>query len=108
MIQNLLLYCENGCLLDVCGKEAAIMDEEFTYFMGVRIDGEVPSDMECMTINPQHMGCYSEYSRGMETFIYSEWIPTSGYELADLPCIECYYPPKHKPKHELWVPVVPK
>jgi hypothetical protein len=50
MIQNLLLYCENGCLLDVCGKEAAIMDEEFTYFMGVRIDGEVPSDMECMTI----------------------------------------------------------
>ncbi|MBR3152400.1 MAG: GyrI-like domain-containing protein, partial [Clostridia bacterium] len=25
-----------------------------------------------------------------------------------LPCIECYYGPKHKPRHELWVPVIPK
>ncbi|MCC2514849.1 GyrI-like domain-containing protein, partial [Bacillus tropicus] len=21
---------------------------------------------------------------------------------------ECYYGPKHKPRHELWVPVIPK
>jgi AraC family transcriptional regulator len=104
---DLLLYCENGCLLGVCGKEAAIMDEEFTYFMGVRFDGEVPSDMECMTITHSTWAVFPNIVEAWKR-LYSEWIPTSGYELADLPCIECYYPPKHKPKHELWVPVVPK
>lgn len=40
--------------------------------------------------------------------LYTEWVPTSGYELADIPCIECFYPPKHKPRNELWVAVIPK
>lgn len=40
--------------------------------------------------------------------LYSEWASTSGYELANLPCIEGYYGPKHKPRHELWIPVIPK
>nr|WP_322787003.1 alpha/beta fold hydrolase [Pseudobacteroides cellulosolvens] len=29
--------------------------------------------------------------------LYIEWLPTSGYELEDLPCIECYYAPGHNP-----------
>lgn len=40
--------------------------------------------------------------------LYTEWVPNSGYKLADIPCIECYYPPKHKPRNELWVPIIPK
>ncbi|MFD3449753.1 hypothetical protein ACFDTO_34840 [Microbacteriaceae bacterium 4G12] len=33
----------------------------------------------------------SEYIRRRR--LYSEWLPTSGYELADLPCIENYLAP---------------
>jgi len=42
--------CTLESLLGVCGNEAAIMDEEFTYFMGVRYEGEIPSDMETLSI----------------------------------------------------------
>ena len=42
--------CKLESLLGVCGKDAAITDEEFSYFMGVRYDGEVPADMETLVI----------------------------------------------------------
>jgi len=32
-------------IIGICSKEAAIMDEEFDYFMGVRYDLEVPDGM---------------------------------------------------------------
>lgn len=38
--------------------------------------------------------------------LYTEWLPTSGYELADLLCVECFYAPDHEPKDELWVPII--
>jgi AraC family transcriptional regulator len=98
--------CTLESLLGVCGKEAAIMDEEFNYFMGVRYDGEVASDMETLTITHRTWAVFPNIVEAWKR-LYSEWVPTSGYELADIPCIECYYPPKHKPRHELWVPVVP-
>lgn len=37
--------------------------------------------------------------------LYTEWVPTSGYDLAYLPAIECYLPPEEN-RNELWVPVV--
>jgi len=40
--------------------------------------------------------------------LYSEWVPTSGCELANLPCIEHYLGPGHRVKHELWVPIIEK
>ena len=33
---------------------------------------------------------------------YSEWLPNSGYRLADLPVIECYLGEKHQ---EVWIAV---
>lgn len=99
--------CTLESLLGVCGKEAAITDEEFFYFMGIRYDGDAPGDMETMTINHSTWAVFPNIADAWKR-LYTEWLPTSGYELADSPCIECYYPPKHKPKHELWVPVVPK
>ena len=100
--------CTLESLLGVCGKEAAIMDEEFTYFMGVRYDGEIPIDMEMLTIGHRTWAVFPSIKNAWQR-LYTEWIPTSGYELAaDIPCIECYYPPKHKPRNELWVPVIPK
>ncbi|WP_088072997.1 AraC family transcriptional regulator [Gottfriedia luciferensis] len=99
--------CILESLLGVCGKEAAIMDEEFNYFMGVRYNGEIPNGMETLTITHRTWAVFPNIVEAWKR-LYSEWVPTSKYELADIPCIECYYPPKHKPRHELWVPVVPK
>lgn len=99
--------CILESLLGVCGQEAAITDEEFTYFIGIRYDGDVPPYMECITMTHSTWAVIPNVVEAWKR-LYSEWLPTSGYELANLPCIECYYPPKHKPKHELWVPVIPK
>ncbi|SDZ38544.1 AraC family transcriptional regulator [Evansella caseinilytica] len=99
--------CTLESLLGVCGKEAAITDDEFVYFMGVRYDGAPPSDMETLILPPCTWAVFPNVVEAWKR-LYSEWIPTSGYELADLPCIECYYPPKHQPRRELWVPVIPR
>lgn len=99
--------CTLESLLGVCGKEAAITDDEFTYFMGVRYDDESPSDMETLIIPASTWAVFPNIVEAWKR-LYSEWVPTSGYELANLPCIECYYGPKHEPRHELWVPVIAK
>lgn len=97
--------CQLESLLGICGKEATITDDEFDYFMGVRYDGETPDNMESLIIPPS---TYAVFPNVVEAWnrLYSEWVPTSGYELANLPCIECFYGPKHKPRHELWVPII--
>lgn len=97
--------CSLEGILGVCGKEAAIMDEEFTYFMGVRYDIEPREGMETLIIPPSTWAVFPNVREAWKR-LYAEWVPTSGYELANLPCIECYYGPGHKPRHELWVPVV--
>jgi AraC family transcriptional regulator len=94
-------------ILGVCGNEAAITDEEFNYFMGVRYDGDLPEEMETLIIPPSTWAVFPNIVEAWNRF-YSEWVPTSGYELANLPCIECYYGPGHKPRHELWVPIITK
>ncbi|MNE43141.1 Transposon Tn10 TetD protein [compost metagenome] len=99
--------CKLESLVGICGKEAAITDEIFDYFMGVRYDTETPSDMEESRIAP----CtYAVFPNVIDAWkrLYSEWLPTSGYELANQPCIEHYLGPGHKIKHELWVPIIEK
>lgn len=99
--------CKLESLVGICGKEAAITDEVFDYFMGVRYDNEIPSDMEESKIAP----CtYAVFPNVIDAWkrLYSEWLPTSGYELANQPCIEHYLGPGHKIKHELWVPIIEK
>ncbi|AZB41802.1 AraC family transcriptional regulator [Bacillus sp. FJAT-42376] len=99
--------CKIEGILGVCGKEAAITDEEFDYFMGVRYETGAPEGHEVLTIPPATWAVFPNIPDAWKR-LYSEWVPTSGYELANLPCIECYYGPGRKPKHELWVPVIPK
>ena len=99
--------CTLESLLGVCGQEAAITEGEFTYFMGVRYDEGVPDDMETLLITHRTWVVFPGIADAWKR-LYTEWAPASGYELADAPCIECYYPPKHKPRNELWVPVIPK
>ena len=99
--------CTLESLLGICGKEAAIIDEEFTYFMGVQYDGEVPSDMETLYVSHNMWAVFPSITNAWKR-LYTEWIPMSGYELANIPCIECFYPPNHQPRNELWVPIIPK
>lgn len=72
--------------------------------MGVRYEGDPQEEMEILIIPPSKWAVFPNVAEAWKR-LYSDWVPTSGYELADLPCIECYYPPKHKPRHELWVPI---
>ncbi|QVY62487.1 GyrI-like domain-containing protein [Cytobacillus gottheilii] len=99
--------CKLEGLLGVCGKEAVILDDEFSYFMGVRYDGEVPSDMESLIISHRTWAVFPDITTAWKG-LYTEWVPSSGYELANVPCIECYYPPERQPSNELWVPVIDK
>ncbi len=99
--------CKMEGLLGVCGKEAAIMDDEFEYFMGVRYTEDEHDDMEELIIPASTWAVFPNIVEAWKR-LYSEWIPTSGYELGNLPCIECYYGAGHKPRHELWVPVIAK
>ncbi|SFC95112.1 AraC family transcriptional regulator [Bacillus sp. OV322] len=99
--------CSLEGILGVCGNEAAITDEEINYFMGVRYDGEVPEEMQTQILPPSTWAVFPNITEAWKR-LYSEWLPSSGYELASLPCIECYYGPGHKPRHELWVPIISK
>ena len=99
--------CSLQSLVGIVGKEAAIMDEQFDYFMGVRYDNEVPENMEELTIPPCTYAVFPNVVQAWKR-LYSEWLPTSRYELANQPCIEHYLGPGHKIKHELWVPILGK
>jgi AraC family transcriptional regulator len=99
--------CTLEGILGVCGKEASITDEEFNYFMGVRYDGESPEYFDTLNIPPSKWAVFPNVADAWKR-LYSEWVPASGYELANLPCIECYYAQGHKPRHELWVPILSK
>lgn len=99
--------CKIESLVGICGKEAAIADETFDYFMGVRYDTEVPDDMEELVVP----ACvYAVFPNVVEAWkrLYSEWLPNSGYALANLPSIEHYLGAGHKIRHELWVPIIEK
>ncbi|MCC2249708.1 MAG: AraC family transcriptional regulator [Bacillota bacterium] len=99
--------CTLEGLLGICGKEAAITEEKFNYFMGVRYNEEPPTEMETLIIPASLWVVFPNIVDAWKR-LYTEWVPNSGYELANLPCIECYYGPKHKPRHELWVPILAK
>lgn len=99
--------CKVEGILGICGKQASITDEEFDYFMGVRYDNVIPDDMEKIVIPKSAWAVFPNVTDAWKR-LYTEWLPTSGYELADLPCIECYYAPGREPEDELWVPIVIK
>ncbi|WP_459499178.1 GyrI-like domain-containing protein [Bacillus sp. C1] len=97
--------CKLEGILGVCGKQATITDEEFDYVMGCRYEGELPTDMEKIVIPKSTWAVFPNASSAWER-LYKEWLPTSGYELADLPCIENYLAPDREPSSELWVSIL--
>ncbi|MCT6924820.1 helix-turn-helix domain-containing protein [Metasolibacillus sp.] len=97
--------CKMEGILGVVGKQAAITDEDFDYLMGCRYTGELPTDMEKIVLPKSTWAVFPNISEAWQR-LYTEWLPTSGYELANLPCIENQLAPDRVPSSELWVPVI--
>jgi len=97
-------------ILGVCADGDFGHREEFHYIMSV-VSEQLPRDGMIKRDFPEAIWAVFEAEGGPEGVgelwrrLYSEWIPASGYDLADLPAMECYLPPEDN-KNELWVAVV--
>lgn len=87
-------------------------NKDFSYYLAVPYEKETPADMEKLNF-PESQWVVFEASDLTDLIkawkrLYTDWVPTSNYSLADLPAVECYYPPGHNPQNELWIPIVEK
>ncbi len=97
--------CKLESLLGVIGSKPRISDETFDYFIGVRYEDGLPEGMEEIDLPALTWAVFPIVQEAWKR-IYTEWLPGSGYDLADAPIVECHYAPGHDPASELWVPVV--
>lgn len=97
--------CKLESLLGIIGDKPRIDDESFDYFIGVRYEGEAPDGMEGLMLPTATWAVFPDVQNAWER-LYTEWLPSSGYELSDAPIVECHYVPGHEPASELWAPVV--
>ncbi|WP_309119443.1 AraC family transcriptional regulator [Paenibacillus sp.] len=99
-------------ILGVCADGDHGKNESFHYIMSVASVQAPPEGMVKREF-PAATWVVFEADGGPEGIgemwkrLYTEWLPTSAYDLAYLPAIECYLPPEEN-KNELWVPVVKK
>ena len=96
-----------GGLLGVYEKGAADPEGTFDYLIGIRSEKPEPEGMTSLKIRSGAWIVFTELQEARKR-LFSEWIPTLGYELAEKPFIECVYGPGHIPEMELWVPIVTK
>lgn len=87
-------------------------NDTFFYYLAVPYEKETPADMEKLTF-PKSQWVIFEAQNPADLIdawkrLYTDWLPTSDYVLADLPAVECYYPPGHHPQNELWIPITSK
>ena len=99
--------CQLEGILGVCGNQSIIKDEEFEYFMGCRYEGEIDEELEKIVLPMSTWAVFPNVDEAWKR-VFMEWLPSSDYQLANLPCIENYLPPNKVPSSELWVPVIPK
>ncbi len=100
----------SGSVLGICADGNWGENEKFNYYMAVPCEKEPPEDMEKLEF-PQSQWVVFEAHTLLDIIkawkrLYTEWMPTSGYNFANLPAIERYYPPGHNPQNELWIPIV--
>jgi len=93
----------------VFGISHCLDNEEFRYYIAVNSD--TISKFEKLTIPTATWAIFSNQGAGisiqeLQARIYLEWLPSSGYEYANLPDIELYLNPDPKDtKFEVWVPI---
>lgn len=99
-------------ILGVCADGGHGQNEAFLYILSI-VSEQLPPEGMVKRDFPEATWAVFEAEGGPEGIgelwrrLYTEWVPSSGYDLADLPAIECYLPPEEN-KNELWVAVVKK
>ncbi|WP_068613857.1 AraC family transcriptional regulator [Paenibacillus tuaregi] len=103
---------EVGGILGICANGEFGENEEFDYILAITsehepregmVKFEYPASTWAVFDAPGHPGGIQEIWKRL----YTEWVPSSSYDLAYLPAIENYLPPEEG-RNELWVPVVAK
>lgn len=89
--------------------------KEGYYYIGVASGAPAPANMYEYTIPAGTWAIFKGHGKmpqaiqETEKRIYSEWLPTSGYEWANAPDIEVYPdPPGEDVRYEVWIPIVKK
>lgn len=87
-------------------------NNDFSYYLAIPYEKESPVGMEKLSF-PESQWAVFEAPNLTDIIkawkrLYTDWVPMSSYSLADLPAVECYYPPGHNPQNELWIPIVKK
>lgn len=85
-------------------------NNDFSYYLAVPYEDESPAELERLDF-PESQWVVFEAPKLTDIAkvwrqLYTDWLPASGYSLADLPAVECYYAPGHNPQNELWIPIV--
>lgn len=99
-------------ILGVCADGDFGRNEAFDYVLSIVSDQDPPDGMaklafpESTWVVFEVGGNPMEMQKAWQQF-YADWLPSSAYDPAYLPAIECYLPPEEN-KNELWVPVVSK
>ncbi|MGZ4135594.1 MAG: GyrI-like domain-containing protein [Tumebacillaceae bacterium] len=99
-------------VLGVCANGGHGTRDEFDYYVAAVSDHETPHGMEKLHFPTSTWAIFevSDFHEIIEVWsrLYTEWIPASGYELVEVPAIECYFPPGSHPVAEIWVAVEKK
>ncbi|WP_028594642.1 AraC family transcriptional regulator [Paenibacillus assamensis] len=99
-------------ILGVCANGQWGENEGFEYVMAIASEQEVPEGLVKLEF-PAATWAVFESAGAPQNIqeswkrLYTEWLPVSSYDLANLPAIERYLPPEEN-KNELWIPVVKK
>ncbi|MGG4142611.1 AraC family transcriptional regulator [Paenibacillus algorifonticola] len=96
-------------ILGVCADGGHGQNEFLNYILAIETEQEAPEAMVRRQFSPSSWVVFEveggpDQLGGIWKRLYTEWLPTSAYQLANLPAIECYLPPEEN-RNELWVAV---
>lgn len=99
----------------VLGVSFCNQEDDRKYIIGVVSEKPAEAPLEAFTIPAATWAVFPGDGpmpvsiQELEKRIFSEWLPTSGYEYANLPDIELYLSPDpQNAKYEVWIPVIKK
>lgn len=104
----------NSQPMGVLGVSVCNKNEQWRYYIAVASRSQDISDFEEYTIPASSWAVFSGEGTGLsiqelEKRIFTEWLPTSGYEYGNAADIEVYLDPNpENTKYEVWMPVVKK
>ncbi|WP_312702171.1 AraC family transcriptional regulator [Sedimentibacter sp.] len=99
------------------GVSANINDNELSYYIAAATDKATPEGMEeymvpeCTWAVFECIGAMPYAIQELQKRIITEWLPTSGYEYANVPDIEVYFEGDQQApdyKCEVWLPIIKK